>query len=137
MSVDKKRETLDRTITDNMKSSANLGFYPSKQISRKTLLADENEDVGNVLAELTGDFIDGFIEIIREIFATRNCGQKSCLRPCVSRELGHFRDNFVNFEKRLPAISLGNRLASDQSIALLERRIFMYPSYRSHKHAST
>ena len=46
-----------------MKSSANLGFYPSKQILRKALLADENEDVGDVLAELTGDFIDGLIEI--------------------------------------------------------------------------
>ena len=36
----------------------------------------------------------------------------------------------------LPAISLPNRLASDQSTALLERGIFMYPCYRSHKHAS-
>ena len=56
-----------------MKSSANLqlGFYPPKQILRKALLADENEDVGVVLAELIGDFIDGFIEIIREIFSTR------------------------------------------------------------------
>ena len=68
---DKKRETVDRTITDEMKSLANLGFYPSKQFLRKALLADENGDVGNLLAELTGDFIDGFIEIIREIFATR------------------------------------------------------------------
>ena len=71
MSVDKKRETVDRTITDEMKSLANLGFYPSKQFLRKALLADENGDVGNLLAELTADFIDGFIEIIREIFATR------------------------------------------------------------------
>ena len=71
MSVDKKRETVDRTIRDEMKSLANLGFYPSKQFLRKALLADENGDVGNLLAELTGDFIDGFIEIIREIFATR------------------------------------------------------------------
>ena len=72
MSVEEKGEKLDKTITDKMKSSANLGFYPSKQILRKALLADENEDVdGDVLTELTGDFIDGFIEIIREIFSTR------------------------------------------------------------------
>ena len=59
-----------RTITDKMKSSANLGFFPSKQILRKALLADENEHVGDVLAKLTGDFIDGFTEMIREIFST-------------------------------------------------------------------
>ena len=71
MSVEEKREKLDRTITDKMRSSANLGFYPSRQILRKALLADENEDFGDVLTELTGDFIDEFIEIIREIFSTR------------------------------------------------------------------
>ena len=71
MSVEDKREKLDRTITDKVKSSANLGFYTSKQILRKALLADENEDVGDVLTELTGDFIDEFIEIIRETFSTR------------------------------------------------------------------
>ena len=59
----KGNQTLDRTVTDKMKSSANLGFYPSKQILRKALLADENEDFGDVLAELTRDFIDGLIEI--------------------------------------------------------------------------
>ena len=71
MSVEEKRQKLYRTITDKMRSSANLGFYPSRQILRKALLADENEDVGDVLTELTGDFIDEFIEIIREIFSTR------------------------------------------------------------------
>ena len=56
MSVEKKRETLDRTITDKAKSSANLGFYPSKQILRKALLADENEDVGNVTCRVDWGF---------------------------------------------------------------------------------
>ena len=61
MSVEEEREKLDRTTTDKMKSSANLGFYPSKQILTKALLADENGDVKDLLAELTGNFIDGFI----------------------------------------------------------------------------
>ena len=42
MSVEEKGKKLDRTITDKMKSPASLGFYPSKQILRKALLAGEN-----------------------------------------------------------------------------------------------
>ena len=97
----------DRTITDKMKSSANFGFYPSKQILKKALLADENEDVGDVLAELTGDIIDGFIEIIRKIFSTRIGKPRTEKLPWPLRvnELGHFRDNFVCLEKSLPAVS--------------------------------
>ena len=62
--LEEKREELDRTVTEEIESSANLGFY----LSRKALLGNENE---HVVSELTGNFIDEFIKITREIFSTR------------------------------------------------------------------
>ena len=61
-------------------------------MSRKALLANENE---HVVSELTHDFIDEFIEIIREIFSTRKstANKKGALAHAWSKKFGHFRNN--------------------------------------------
>ena len=59
-----------------IESSGNLQFYPSRAASRKELLADTS-----ALSELTAQFIDKFIEVIRQEFYTNIAKrQKGCSR---------------------------------------------------------
>ena len=61
-----KREELDQKIKHKMESSVNLAFYQSRAALKNALLANES-----VLSELTDDFVDELIEVVKEVFSSR------------------------------------------------------------------
>ena len=90
--LEEKRQDLDVKIREKMASSVNLEFYPSRVALRKELLADKS-----VLSELTSEFIDKLIELIRRIFLTNMTprNKKAALTHEWSKKLKSFRDSVI------------------------------------------
>ena len=90
--LEERRQDLDVKIREKMASSVNLEFYPSRVALRKELLADKS-----VLSELTSEFIDEFIELIRRIFLTNMTpgNKKAALTHEWSKKLKTFLDSVI------------------------------------------
>ena len=90
--LEERRQDLDVKIREKMASSVNLEFYPSRVALRKELLADKS-----VLSELTSEFIDEFIELIRRILLTNMTpgNKKAALTHEWSKKLKSFRDSVI------------------------------------------
>ena len=90
--MEERRQDLDVKIREKMASSVNLEFYPSRVALRKELLADKS-----VLSELSSEFIDELIELIRRIFLTNMTprNKKAALTHEWSNKLKSFRDSVI------------------------------------------
>lgn len=90
--LEERRQDLNVKIREKIASSVNREFYPSRAALRKELLADKS-----VLSELTSEFIDEFIEVIRRIFHTNMAARdkKAALAHEWSKKLKSFRDSTV------------------------------------------
>ena len=90
--LEERRQDLDVEIREKMASSVNLELYPSRVALRKELLADKS-----VLYELTSEFIDELIELIRRIFLTNmtSRNKKAALTHEWSKKHKSFRDSVI------------------------------------------
>lgn len=90
--MEERRQDLNVKIREKIASSVTLEFYPSRAALRKELLADKS-----VLSELTSEFIDELIEVIRRIFHTNMAprDKKAALAHEWSKKLKSFRDSTV------------------------------------------
>ena len=88
--LESKRPDLDCEIARKLESSPNLAFYPSRAALKEAILGDKN-----VLNEITDEFVDEFIGVIRDVFHTKMTAtdKKAALSHEWSKKLCPFLSN--------------------------------------------
>ena len=64
--LESKRHDLDCEIARKLESSPNQAFCPSRAALKETILGDKN-----VLNEITDEFVEEFIRVMRDVYHTK------------------------------------------------------------------